>query len=57
MVSRLRVVVTHDSGSEPHLYCADRLRLCKFRSWPMDAIYSGTGSRYTWHLDNPHRHT
>ena len=33
--------------------CADRLRLCRFRSWPMDATYSGSGSRYTWHADNP----
>ena len=36
--------------------CAERLELSEFRSWPMDSVYRGSGSRYTWHVDN-HKHT
>ena len=36
--------------------CAERLQLCQFRSWPMDSVYQGSGSRFTWHIDNQ-KHT
>lgn len=32
--------------------CSERLRQCRFRSWPMLATYK-PGNRYTYHLDNP----
>lgn len=34
--------------------CQERLKLCRFRSWPMVATYE-PGSRYTYHLDNSQR--